>query len=329
MGYSMEIYSAAKKSMENRRLLAEQELDVRRDELVMRIPRVQKIEQELVHISVAAARSVFSGGDKESELSALKEKSLALQNELKNILKENDLPENYLDPWYNCRECRDTGYVDGRMCTCMKQLVRQTAYEELNRISPLSLCSFESFDTGYYSKEKKAAGDMSEYDYMSKVFRFCKRYAMQFDEYSEGLLFSGKTGLGKTHLSLAIASSVIENGYGVVYVSAPNILSRLESSQFSGRSVERTEDEQLLQECDLLIIDDLGTEFVTKFTQAAIYNIINTRLNSGKPVIISTNLSTKELEDVYGNRMVSRIVGVLRKIEFYGSDIRQMKKMKK
>ena len=94
-------------------------------------------------------------------------------------------------------------------------------------------------------------------------------------------------------------------------------------------SEQLSEDEQLLQECDLLIIDDLGTEFVTKFTQAAIYNIINTRLNSGKPVIISTNLSTKELEDVYGNRMVSRIVGVLRKIEFYGSDIRQMKKMKK
>ena len=141
------------------------------------------------------------------------------------------------------------------------------------------------------------------------------------------MLFAGKTGLGKTHLSLAIAQTVIENGYGVIYVSAPNILSRLESNQFSGRSVERTEDEQLLQECDLLIIDDLGTEFVTKFTQAAIYNIINTRLNSGKPVIISTNYSTKELEDIYGNRMVSRIVGVLRKIEFFGSDIRQKKKM--
>lgn len=327
MGYSPEIYYEAKKTMENRRLMAEQELDDRRDRLYAKEPRVQMIERELVHISVAAAKSVFSGGDKHAELNELKEKSLALQNELQNILKNNNLPEDYLEPGYQCKECRDTGYIDGRMCQCMKHLVRQTAYEELNRISPLSLCSFESFSADYYSKEKTAAGDMSEYDYMSKVYRFCKRYAQQFDEYSEGMLFAGKTGLGKTHLSLAIAQTVIENGYGVIYVSAPNILSRLESNQFSGRSVERTEDEQLLQECDLLIIDDLGTEFVTKFTQAAIYNIINTRLNSGKPVIISTNYSTKELEDIYGNRMVSRIVGVLRKIEFFGSDIRQKKKM--
>ncbi len=329
MGYSSGIYDSAKKTMENRRLLAEEELDNRRDRLYRKAPRTQEIERELVHISVSAARSVLSGADKTEKLTELRDKSLSLQSELTGILRSLGLPENYLDPWYQCSDCRDTGYIDGRMCSCMKHLLRQTAYEELNRSSPLSLCGFDSFSVDYYSKDTIAMGGRTVNDYMNGVYRYCRRYADQFDSFSEGLIFMGGTGLGKTHLSLAIAREVIEKGFGVIYVSAPNILSRLETSQFGGRSDDRIEDEQLLQECDLLIIDDLGTEFVTKFTQAAIYNIINTRLNSGKPVIISTNLSTKELENIYGTRMVSRIVGMLRRIDFFGCDIRQLKRTKK
>ncbi len=329
MGYSSEIYSAAKKQMEIRKQTAEEELDRRRDKLFVREPYAEEIERELVRISVAAGKAVLTGADKTKELTELKNKSLALQKELAVILQNNGLPDNYLEPWYQCEKCGDTGNIDGRMCDCMKQLLRLTAYDELNRISPLSLCSFESFSVEYYSKDSIAMGGRTVYDYMNGVLRYCRKYADNFSEYAESLLFQGGTGLGKTHLSLSIAQEAINKGYGVIYVSAPNILSRLETKQFGGRSFERVEDEQLLQECDLLIIDDLGTEFVTKFTQAAIYNIINTRLNSSRPVIISTNLTTKELEDVYGSRMVSRVVGMLRRIDFFGSDVRQLKRLRK
>lgn len=325
MGYSAEIYSRAKKQMEQRRQLAEEELDKRRRVLIEKEPHVEEIERELVRISVAAGRAVLQGANKVKQLEVLKENSLSLQKELSEILKRRGLQENYLDPWYQCRLCEDTGNIDGKMCSCMKQLLRQTAYEDLNKISPLSLCSFESFSVDYYSKDTVAVVGRTTYDYMSAVLRYCKNYAAKFDENAENLLFQGGTGLGKTHLSLSIAQEVISKGFGVIYVSAPNILSRLETRQFGGRSYERTEDEQLLQECDLLIIDDLGTEFVTKFTQSSIYNIINTRLNMAKPVIISTNLSIKELEDIYGQRMVSRMVGMLKRIDFFGNDIRQLK----
>ena len=330
MAYSREIYLEAMRQMEERRRKAEHDLELRRDDLYSREPRAREIERELVKISVSAGKAVLMGADKLSRLDDLKIKSLALQKELKDILDRNCLVPNFLEPWYNCELCRDTGNIDGKMCECMKQLLRQTAYEQLNRISPLSLCSFESFSLDYYPEDSiPSMNGRSVRDYMRGVLRFCKRYSENFDEYSESLLFLGGTGLGKTHLSLSIAQEAINDGYGVIYVSAPNILSRLETKQFGGRSSDRVEDEQLLQECDLLIIDDLGTEFVTKFTQAAIYNIVNSRLNSSKPIIISTNLNAKELENLYGTRMVSRIVGMLKRVDFYGNDIRQLKRYKK
>ena len=330
MAYSREIYLEAVRQMEERRRKAEHDLEVRRDELYSSEPRAGEIERELVKISVNAGKAVLMGADKLSRLEELKTKSLSLQKELREILDKKCLVPNFLEPWYNCQLCRDTGNIDGRMCECMKQLLRQTAYEQLNRISPLSLCSFESFSLDYYPEDIiPSMNGRKIRDYMGGVLRFCKRYSEKFDEYSESLLFLGGTGLGKTHLSLSIAQEAINDGYGVIYVSAPNILSRLETRQFGGRSSDRVEDEMLLQECDLLIIDDLGTEFVTKFTQAAIYNIVNSRLNSSKPIIISTNLSVKELENVYGNRMVSRIVGMLKRVDFYGNDIRQLKRYKK
>ena len=329
MAYSREIFLEAQKQIESRRMKAEHELDQRRAELYSREPRAEEIERELVRISVNAGRAVLSGKDKTSSLNALREKSLGLQKELADILDKNCFVPNFLEPWYTCEKCRDTGNIDGRMCECLKQLLRQTAYEQLNMISPLSLCSFESFSLEYYSKDETVMGGRSVYDYMSRVLNYCRRYADNFGEYSDSLLFTGGTGLGKTHLSLSIAGEAINKGYGVIYVSAPDILSRLESKQFGGRASERMDDERLLQECDLLILDDLGTEFITKFTQSAIYNIINSRLNSSKPVIISTNLTARELENIYGERMVSRIVGAVKRVDFYGTDIRQSRTRKK
>ncbi len=327
MGYSAEIYEMAEKKLERKRIFSQQELDKRRSSLYTRAPRVESIERTIARTSVAAAKAVFGGADLREELERLKKANQGLQQELLNILKGFDLPENYLEPWYDCSVCKDTGYLDGRMCQCMKKLLRDTAYENLNRISPLSLSDFDSFSLDYYSKTPSAEGRVSPYTHMNNVLGFCKKYARTFNEFSHSLLFQGAPGLGKTHLSLAVAKEIIDQGYGVVYVSAPAILSKIESEHFDIRRSEGNT-EQLVTECDLLIIDDLGTEFNSKFIVSALYNIINTRMITAKPMIISTNLSLSELQDKYNSRIISRIIGTLDRVEFVGTDIRQQKRRK-
>ena len=158
---------------------------------------------------------------------------------------------------------------------------------------------------------------------MREIFEYCRCYADDFGKCSDSLFMHGATGLGKTHLSLAIANVVVEKGFEVIYGSAQNLLSSLEREKFGGGSGEM---EKELLDCDLLIIDDLGSEFSTQFTVACIYNIINTRINLGKPVIISTNLTGEELEAKYTQRITSRIIGSYVSLLFIGKDIRQLKK---
>lgn len=325
MGYSQEIYQAAEKKLERRRIISEQELDTRRSILYQRSERAEMIERMIAKTSVAAAKAVFGGADIKNELAQLKKKNLALQQELAQIIKDLGFEENYLERQYTCPDCRDTGYIDGKMCACMKRLLRETAYDSLNRMSPLSLSDFDGFSLDYYSKTPASDGRISPYTRMNQVLGFCKKYARTFSEFSHSLLFQGAPGLGKTHLSLAIAREVINKGFGVVYVSAPAILSRIESEHFDIKRPESSA-EQIVTECDLLIIDDLGTEFTSKFTVSALYNIINTRMIMSKPTIISTNLSLSELQEKYNTRIISRIIGTLDRVEFLGTDIRQQKR---
>ena len=330
MAYNQEVYERAAKIMENRRLCAEQDLEKRRSELFAGCPRAAEIEKELTSFSLKAAKAVIMGANIKQELTKMKEKNLALQIELNAILDEKGLPRNYLEPWYECKICSDKGNVDGKMCECMKMLVKKTAYEQLNSISPLSLSTFEGFSTNYYPDIPAEKGEgRSPREFMTSVLNYCRKYADSFSPRSRSMIFQGGTGLGKTHLSLAIAQRVIEQGYGVIYVSAPDIVMQLEKEHFSGRYGETGDSEQLLTECDLLILDDLGTEFQTKYTVATIYNIINKRILTSHPTIISTNLSLSAMNQLYGDRMVSRVIGMQDRVEFVGNDIRQIKRREK
>lgn len=326
LGYSREVYDEALEKLQKRRLFSEQELEKRRDILFTLSPRAEQIEHELAKTSIAAARAVFSGSDIKTELYKMKLKNQSLQKELSDILENLNFRKNYLEEWHKCEKCKDTGYIDGKMCSCMKELLKQTAYERLNRISPLALSDFSDFSLEYYSKVPVKENAKSPYVHMSGVLAFCKKYAENFSEESRSLLFQGGPGLGKTHLSLSIAKSAIDKGFGVIYVSAPAILSKLENERFGNRDVINNETEKLLIDCDLLIIDDLGTEFSTKFSVSAIYNLINSRMIMSKPTIISTNLTIKELQEKYNIRTISRIIGMLDRVEFAGTDIRQIKR---
>ena len=322
MGYSNGTYTQAREILEKQRIRNEQELENRREILYKRSPRAKQLEQSIAKTSILAARTIFRGGNVREEMEKMKEKNLKAQKELESIILSYGFPKNYLDMQYKCSKCNDTGYANDRMCECMKRLCRDIEYKKLNEMSPLELSSFDTFSLEYYSSE---GGDDSDKAKMEKILRNCRKYAEEFSLRSKSMLFQGGPGLGKTHLSLAIAKEVLDNGYGVIYVSAPTVLKKLENEYFGYQNDSSRTLENIL-ECDLLIIDDLGTEFDTKFTTTTIYNIMNSRMLSSKPTIISTNMSIGDMEKKYDMRIVSRIIGTFGRVVFFGSDIRQKKK---
>ena len=325
MAYSKQVYATAKEKLNNRRTDALNIAEYNRREVFSKFPRLEDIERELNSIGISTARAVLGGKDTATELNALKEKSIALQNEFKDILLTNGYDEKYIEPKFTCALCSDTGYVERDnktlVCDCFMKLLSSCACDELNKISPLSLSTFDSFNLNYYSSDKDEDGNVP-YTRMSKIYDFCLDYAKNFNVNSKGILMRGNTGLGKTHLSLAIANELISNGFSVVYVSAPDILSKLEKEHFSYDYSSEQELMQSLIDCDLLILDDLGTEFATQYTNATMYNIFNSRVNMNKPMIINTNYEFKELEDQYSSRFLSRLMSAYSILVFIGKDIR-------
>ena len=243
----------------------------------------------------------------------------------KAILQENGFTRADIEPQYTCPKCEDTGYVDGRMCACHRALLRQIAYENLNRISPLTLSTFEEFSLDYYSNEP-INGTRSDREQMRYILEYCRRYADTLQKDSGNLFFTGATGLGKTHLSLAIASAAIDKGFGVVYGTAQNFAIALERERFARPEDNVGDTLELLNDCDLLIIDDLGMEISSSYITSMIYNVIDTRIMLKKPTIISSNLSMQELEKRYNERFVSRVLGFYDRMPFRGKDIRAKRK---
>ncbi len=328
MKQKREIYKIVENNFYEIRKNAQDSLELRRDLLYKRSSRAKEIEKELGNTAINVARAVLNGADSVSELRNLKVKNSQLQEELKNILKELDLPENHLEIEYKCKICKDEGFTNSNMCSCMKNMIKKEIYNEINKLSPLNLSTFDSFSLDYYSDEPICNSVQSPRERMSIIYRFCMEYAKKFSKNSQNILMRGSTGLGKTHLSLAIANEVIEKGLGVIYISAPNMVSQLEKEKFKGVEFFSGSEEYFVN-CDLIIIDDLGTEFSTQFSNSMIYNIVNSRILMSKPTIISTNLTIKELEQNYTERMVSRIMGENIRLEFIGEDIRQKKRYKK
>lgn len=329
MGYSKEIYDKVQKELYDIKMEAVDELNRKKDILYNRFPEAAEIEKQLSATAIKAARAVISGANSKDELLKLRQTTKNLRERLTHILKSVNLPEDYLELNYRCKKCSDEGYVEGIMCDCMKKMMKKEVYNELNKMSPLELSSFENFSLDFYSDTPQPNSELTPKKRMAKILEFCKKYASQFKKNSPSLLMTGSTGLGKTHLSLAIAKEVIEKGFGVIYGSAQNIISKVEKEKFRGYQNSSDETERHYIDCDLLIIDDLGTEYLTSFSSAAIYNIVNSRIMMNKPTIISTNLSMKELEKNYSQRMVSRIIGNNIRLEFLGSDIRQKIMFKK
>ena len=284
-------------------------------------PRLKEIDKQLRMTMAKAARAVFAGGDAEALMNQAKEENLALQREREWILEEQFEP-GFLDETPICSVCSGLGFVGSTMCDCLAELCRQEQKKELTFLSA-GRESFDQFRLDYYSDKPTPAG-YSPRVVMEKTYQDCRRYAFGFNMASGNLLFSGNTGLGKTFLSACIARSVADQGYSVVYESAGHLFAALEKARFEANEENRRAAAKYT-ECDLLIVDDLGTELPGQFVTAALYSLINDRLLTGKPTIISTNLNSDEIARRYNPQIASRLRGSYKRVAFVGDDIRLLK----
>ena len=325
MPYSNDILNRAKDRLAERRVSAQAAAESKRERAYERNPRLREIDRELTAVGASTALVILRSGSAEENMRLLAEKSLALQEEYARELMKIGLKPEDLEPAYHCPACRDTGYVERDNCTvicgCLLKLMTDISCESLNALSPLQLSTFESFKLDYYSDRPDANGSVP-LNRMSKIYNYCREYADNFSLSSKGILMRGATGLGKTHLSLAIANELIRKGFSVVYVSAPDILSQLEREHFTYQYHAEADTFGSLVRCDLLILDDLGTEFITPFSTSTVYNLFNSRILAGKPVIMNTNLSPEELVSNYSQRFLSRVMGSCDILEFIGKDVR-------
>ncbi len=309
-----EIFDKAQAIMTNRRMTAISENEARISEINSKVPQIREINEVLYNTGKELIKIISDKNsvDAEKKIEQLREYNLGAQEMSRKILAANGYPEDYLDIHYTCPICCDTGYNGSKFCSCFNRLCGKLSADELNKSAQLKLSSFDTFSLTYYQGE--------DYQTMKKILEYTRQYAATFSAKSSSIFMFGRTGLGKTHLSLAIANMVLEKGFSVIYDSVINILRSIEKEHFSREHTSEMID--LVMETELLILDDLGTEYETPFYNATIYNILNTRLNCGRPTIISTNLDFSGISRRYDERVVSRIVSAYKCLEFHGEDVR-------
>ena len=311
--YAKENYRKVKEIIESRRLKAINDAEAKNLEVAAMSDDIRTIDKELRGVGLLLFKTACDGGD----ITPIRERNLFLCEERKRALLKLGLPEDYTEVKYTCSECSDSGFVGTRMCKCFREMLIKENIKSSGMGVLIEKQSFENFDLSRYKNDAEA------YDKMKTNLALAKKYAEDFDKSPITMLLIGSTGTGKTHSSTAIAKTVIEKGYEVLYDSAQNIISAFENDRFrSGYGHYDPEGDKYL-ECDLLILDDLGTEFVNQFTVSCLYNLINTRQNKGLHTIISTNLSPTEITSKYEDRIYSRIMGCDSKILFFkGKDRR-------
>lgn len=295
--YSRQNYTEALEQIRERRVNARSEAEARNLELMLKYPEIKKIDDELRSTGLSLFNAACHGED----ITPIRERNEELMRERRAFLLGVGLPADYTEPQYVCKKCSDTGFVDIKMCSCLRSLlIKKNIYSSgMGRL--IDRQSFDNFDLEWYKDDEE------NYKRMKSNIRTAKTYAAQFPQKRGNLLLIGATGTGKTHISTSIAREIIEQGYDVLYDSAQNIIADFTDDQYRRSASEPKADKYL--ECDLLIIDDLGAEFSNQMTVSILYNLLNTRRNKGLATIISTNLSAKELAARYEGRIYSRIVG--------------------
>lgn len=328
MSYNGKIVRRALRRFEDDKREREERARERRESLFLRQPRLREIDGELRStMSRILSTALRKGTDPRAAVEALKKQNLGLQEERRLLLEDLGLPADCLEEKPACPLCGDTGWRDGRMCRCLRAYCAREQQKELSRMLDLGNQSFESFSLEWYSEAEDPALGVSPRENMEWIYRTCRRYAAGFSPESGNLLLTGDPGLGKTFLSAAIAREVSAEGFSVVYDTAVHIFDRFEARKFGRELGEAVEaDVERVLDCDLLILDDLGTEMTTPFVQSALYDIVNRRITERRATILSTNLKLDELGRRYTPQIVSRVEGEYQVLPFFGEDIRRLRR---
>ena len=329
MPYDGKLLAQARAELEQRRADNRAEERRRLESVYARAPEIEQMDRRLRRQMSELVRLTLSHApDLQARLEALKHDNLELQAERAERLTALGLPINYLDEIVTCPICRDSGNDGGRPCRCLKELYNRALTKELSRLLRRGDESFERFDLTLYDDQPLPGSGVAPREAMALVYQSCKKFADSFPDVRANLLFQGGTGLGKTYLSACIARAVADRGYSVCYDSAASALEAFETQKFS-RDPEQAEAAaarvRRMLDCDLMILDDLGTEMNSSVTVSALYTLINDRLTAGKKTVISTNCTDEELQRRYTPAILSRLKGEFLRLPFVGRDIRLKK----
>ena len=319
MGFNRNNYIRIKEEYNGKYRRAEEEAKLRRHEVELGVPGIAEINKQLsltgIEIMEAAMKNDMAA------IETIKAKNLDLMAKRAELLVSAGYPFDYTEIKYECPLCGDTGAIDNKMCVCMRKKLVEAGFESSGMSDLIREQKFSNFSLDYYRQSP------DEYKRMSAIYNLLLQYAEKFTPgESKNIAMFGGTGLGKTHLSSAVAGKIIESGHDVYYIGAQGMISDFEYNRFGNSSMGSVDgDVDRYIECDLLIIDDLGTEVNNQFTTSCLYNVINTRLNKRKPTLISTNLTPDEFRHRYWDRITSRVFGEYVILPFVGKDVRSQK----
>ena len=330
MAYDGKLLARARTELDNIRADNRAEQQRRQAAVYDRLPEVREIDARLrAHMARLVRLTIGRGSDLQQQIAAIRDENLNLQMRRAELLTTAGFGADYLDEIVSCPLCRDTGIYEGGVCRCLDRLYNRELTKELGTLMRQGNESFDKFDLSLYPLEPDPVTGLVPREVMKRVSDACRRYAENFSSASPSLLFQGGTGLGKTFLSACVARVVSGRGFSVCYDTAAAALGNYETAKFA-RDSEDGEAAAVrikrMESCDLMILDDLGTEMSTPMAQSALYTLVNSRLVSGKKTVISTNLENAELVNRYTPQIASRILGEFQCLPFVGTDIRLIRK---
>ena len=328
MGIKTDIYRSALRDYDSIKATSEAVRREMKNKIYSANPRLEEIDRETNSAGIEAAKKIIRNpGDKDKIKFELNEKLYELQTEKDMIYAELGITEEYFDSAYKCPKCKDTGMIGKEECQCFRQYLIQKAYGRslLNELSDNE--SFDTFNLDFYSKSEKDRHGVTPYENMRLIYSICYKFAEKFGYEYKNLLIMGKTGLGKKFLCNAISRKVLDSGYTVIYISAGRLFKTLQDEQFNrGEEEEYSSFYEDVLNVDLLVIDDLGTEFSTTLVSSQIFNIVNERMVNQRPTIISTNLTPDRIKEQYSDRVLSRLTDEFEFLTLTGDDIRIKKR---
>lgn len=296
------------------------------------IPEIEDIDRAIATVGVRYSTKIINGSMSASELAVAMEKELSeLKRKRKDVLAAHNMNEDIFDVPYECDICKDTGETEGKKCVCYKQKMRKFMADAASRISSIPVDfgsnSFKNADFSYYSQDEDPTLGVSPYDNARNIYRTCLNFCRNFGNSYENLYIYGPAGVGKTYLTSCMVAELLNSGHGVIYQTAYKLFSFLEDCHFKRSTLENAELlKKAVYDCDLLIIDDFGTEFINSYTQAVLFDLLNTRLLEKRATIINSNLNMNDVRATYTDRISSRIMGEFTLLRFVGNDIRLIKK---